>query len=103
MDITLNIAATAGDAVHLYRQDLNINGTGNDAQFPSATFKSIYVGSFSMDTGVLADVRQYISLPDIPISESQKFAIEYDLTDTTGTSINSTIVTLRAKSYNSKT
>ena len=69
LDITLNIAATAGDAVHLYRQDLNINGTGNDAQFPSATFKSIYVGSFSMDTGVLADVRQYISLPDIPISE----------------------------------
>ena len=97
LDITLAVAATAGDSVHLYRRDLNLLGTTDDATFPSANFKNIYIGSFHLD---LVATQQFISLPDIPISADQQFAIEYDLTASSGTQTNSTIVTIRPKTFN---
>ena len=99
LDITLSVAATAGDAVHLYRRDLNLLGSTDDANFPSANFKNIYIGSFPLD---LVATRQFILLPDIPISPDQQFAIEYNLTAASGTQTNSTVVTVRPQAYNVK-
>jgi len=99
LDITLTANATAGDAVHLYRRDMNVNGTTSDASVPDATNKSTYVGSFPLD---LVSTRQYVSLTDIPLVTDQEFYIEYDLTATSGTQTNATVVMVRPKTYNAE-
>jgi len=99
LDITLSAAATAGDAVHLYRRDLNLLGSTNNTTFPSATFKNIYVGSFPLAP---VATQQFILLTDIPISPDQQFAIEYDLTASSGTQTNGTVVKVRPQAYNVK-
>lgn len=100
IDITLATAATAGDSVHLYRQDLDMLGdSGVDANFPSATFKNIYMGSFPLDE---VATRQYIKLAAIPLTVKQNFAIEYDLSAVNGTQTNATVVKIVGNTYNAK-
>ena len=95
LNITMAVATVAGDAVHLYRRDLNISGT-NDATVPDANFKNIYVGSFPLD---LVATQQFISLTDIPITVDQEFYIENDSGQAT---TSTTILTITPKSYNNK-
>lgn len=74
LDIQMLAAPTAGAAIHLYRRDLNIEGT-NDASVPDTDFEHIYIGSFPLD---LVGTRQYIPLPAVPISADQEFYIKND-------------------------
>lgn len=95
LDIQMASAPVAGKSIHLYRRDLNISGA-NDAAVPNAAYKSIYVGSFPL---ALVGTRQYISLPDIPLSPDQEFYLENSsAVATTGT----TVLTIKPKSYNAK-
>ena len=98
LDITYTSAPTAGDAIHLYRRDLNFDGT-NDAVTPDANFKHTYMGSFALDP---AATRQYHTLTDIPLVIDQEFYIEFDVT-THSTATNSTTVKVTPKAYNVKT
>lgn len=99
LTIHLNEAPTAGDAVHLYRRDMNINGTVDDATQPDANWKQTYVGSFALD---LVTTIQYISLTDIPLVVDQEFYIEYNITSATADLSAATTVDIRPKSYNTK-
>ncbi len=73
------VSPSEGDLVHLYRRDINIDGT-NDATIPEAGYEHTYLGSFSVkDT----TAQQYISLPGIPLfSGDQEFYIENDADQT---------------------
>lgn len=97
LSITYASAPAAGDAIHLYRRDLNIDST-NDAVEPDANYKHVYVGSFPLDpsTG-----QQFHSLKDIPLTVEQDFYIEYDVT-TVSTATNATTVKITPKTYNAK-
>lgn len=95
LDITYTSAPTAGDAIHLYRRDLNFDGT-NDAVTPDANYKHTYMGSFPLDP---AATQQYHQLTDIPLVIDQEFYIEFDVT-THSTATNSTIVKVTPKTYN---
>ena len=97
LDITFTSAPTAGDAVHLYRRDLNIDST-NDAVEPDASYKNLLVGSFLLDPSA---TRQYHSLTDIPLTIEQDFYIELD-TASVATATNSTTVKVTPKTYNVK-
>jgi len=95
LTVTMGTAPAAGAAFHLYRRDMNIDGT-NDATVPDANFKNTYVGSFPVD---LVTTAQYISLTDIPLTIDQEFYIENDTgQSTTGT----TTLKVTPKSYNTK-
>jgi len=93
--VTYALAPAAGDAVHLYRRDLNIDGV-NGATVPTPTYKNIYVGSFSVD---LVATAQYISLPDIPLSADQEFYVENDSAQTISAGMT---LKVTPKSYNAK-
>lgn len=95
LTVTMAVAPSAGAAFHLYRRDINIDGT-NDATVPDANFKNTYVGSFPVD---LVTTAQYISLTDIPITVSQEFYIENDTGQSTS---GTTTVKVTPKSYNAK-
>ncbi len=95
LNVTMAVAPAAGAAIHLYRRDLNIDGT-NDATVPDANFKNIYVGSFPLD---LVTTAQYISLTDIPLTIDQEFYIENDSGQATS---GTTTLKITPKSYNVK-
>lgn len=95
LNVTMAVAPAAQAAIHLYRRDMNIDGT-NDAPQPDQNFKSIYVGSFLLD---LVTSAQYISLPDIPLTIDQEFYIENDSGQTT---TGTTTLKITPKSYNVK-
>lgn len=97
LDITFTSAPTAGDAIHLYRRDLNIDGT-NDAVEPSANYEEIYVGSFNLSP---VATRQFHSLNNIPLTDEQDFYIKYD-TASVATATNATVVKLKQQSFNVK-
>lgn len=84
LDVQMLAAPAAGAAIHLYRRDLNVQGT-NDAPVPDSDFEHIYLQSFPLD---LVSTRQYISLPAVPISADQEFYIKNDGGGaTTGTTV----------------
>jgi len=97
LTVTMSTAPSAGAAFHLYRRDLNIDGT-NDATVPDANYKNIYLGSFPID---LVTTIQYVSLPGIPLAPDQEFYLENDTGQTT-TSSTTTIVKITPRSYNVK-
>ena len=45
LGVTFGTAPAANSIVHLFARPLNIDGT-NDATIPSATYRSLYIGSF---------------------------------------------------------
>ena len=93
--VQMAVAPTDGAAIHLYRRDLNIDGT-NDAPVPDANFKSNCIGSFALD---LVASAQYLPLDGIPLTVDQEFYIENDTGQaTTGT----TVLKITPKTYNSK-
>ena len=95
LTVTMAVAPAAGAAFHLYRRDMNIDGT-NDSTVPDANFKSICVGSFLLD---LVTTIQYVSLTDIPLVVDQEFYIENDAGQST---TSTTIVKITPKTYNIK-
>ena len=95
LDVTMAVATVAGDAFHLYRRDMNIDGA-NHATVPDANFKNTYVGSFPLD---LVTSQQYISLTDIPLTVDQEFYIENDSGQTT---TGTTVLTIKPKTYNAQ-
>lgn len=71
-------APTEGDLVHLYRRDIDIDGT-NDATIPEAGYEHHYLGSFPVKD---VTSQQYISLKDCPASEDYELYIENDADQT---------------------
>lgn len=68
--------ATGSQVVNLYRQDLDVAGdTSADATAPATSFKSIYVGSFTIPP-LASNTTTYHTLIDVPISSNCVFAIE---------------------------
>ena len=95
LNVTMAVAPAAGAAFHLYRRDMNIDGT-NDSTAPDANFKSTYIGSFPLD---LVTSAQYISLTDIPLTVDQEFYLENDAGQATS---GTTVLKVTPKSYNAK-
>lgn len=84
LDVAMAVAPAAGKQFHLYRRDLNVDGT-DDAPVPDANNQSIYVGSFTLDA---VTARQYPVIPVVPLSKDQEFYIENDTGEsTTGTTV----------------
>lgn len=93
LSVTMASAPAAGKSFHLYRRDMNIDGT-SDATAPSLTYKNTYVGSFPL---ALVATAQTISLTDIPMTIDQEFYIENDsAVATSGT----TVLKVTPKSFN---
>lgn len=70
-DVTLMIAPTATTSstsmnVHLYRRDLNVDGTADNA-IPTSLKRDSYVGSFTVDA-TAANTTSYMTLVDVPLS-----------------------------------
>ena len=95
LDITMAVAPVAGSSIHLYRRDMNIDGS-NDSTVPDANFKNVYVGSFPLD---LVDTQQYISLTGVPLTLDQEFHIENDSGRATS---GTTVLKITPKTYNAK-
>lgn len=72
LGITFSSTPSASGAIHVYRRDLNIDGS-NSAPVPDNQFKQIHVGTFVPD---LVTTQQFLSLPSVPISTDQEFYIE---------------------------
>lgn len=67
------IAPVAGSSVHLFRRDLNIDGT-NDAPVPNASYEEQYVGSFALNT---VTTQQFSIIATVPLRNGdQEFYIK---------------------------
>jgi len=66
-------AVGSNKVVNLYRRDLNIDGT-NDAPVPSASYESLYVGSFVIPNG--ASATDYYPCPCVPLSKECSFYLK---------------------------
>lgn len=95
LNVTMAVSPSAGAAFHVYRRDLNIDGT-NDSPAPDANFKSVYVGSFIVD---LSTTAQYLSLNSVPLTVDQEFYIENDTGQSTS---GTTVLKVTPKAYNVK-
>jgi len=72
--LTCDFGAAVGNVtVNLYRQDFDIDGTA-DALAPSTTYKYLYVGSFTINSGQSASATYPLS--NVPIGKTCKFSIE---------------------------
>lgn len=70
-DVTLMITATASIAatstsVHLYRRDINVDGT-SDEKSPDTSNKQHYMGSFQIPAATTVSTTHYVQLTDIPL------------------------------------
>ena len=81
----LSGAATAGDTIDLYCKPLNVVNTTGDHLGPSTTLKSIYLGSFLVDSGDPAATDENyvlgpVALPNSYTSQVYEFYIFNNLT-----------------------
>jgi len=82
--------------INVYRRAMDMVGGTNDAAAPSATNKTLYVGSFALWQSMASASTGYFHLPNVPLSNACIFYIE----NTTGQQMNSAwSLTTRPKSY----
>lgn len=62
---TASIASTS-TAIHLYRRDLNFDGT-NDETAPGASNKNKYMGSFVVQAATTVSTTHYCQITDVPL------------------------------------
>ena len=73
------VAPTAGKAIDVYRQDIDIDGT-NDGPLPDLTYKRKYIGSFYPDAVTGA---QYLSIRGIQLPPKASFVLHNNATGQT--------------------
>ena len=89
-------ALVGRQVVNVYRQAMDMVGGSNDAAAPSATNKTLYVGSFALWQSMASASTGYFHLPNVPLCNACIFWIE----NTTGQQMNSAwSLTARPKSY----
>jgi len=81
----LSGSATANDTIDLYCKPLNVVNTTGDHEGPSTTLKSIYLGSFLVDSGDPAATDENyvlgpVALPNTKTSQEYEFYIYNNLT-----------------------
>lgn len=70
------LASTGSLTVNLYRVDQDIDGTAGDAPAPTASNRSVYVGSFVVPLSAASTGNLYIPLNDVPLSQVNSFYVE---------------------------
>lgn len=70
------IASTGSPSINLYRVDQNIDGTAGDAPVPTASNRSLFVGTFVVPLSAASTGNLYLPVTDVPLSSDQYFYVE---------------------------
>lgn len=76
-------ASNANGYVALYRVDQDMgSATAADGTYPSSNYRNTYVGNFTIPNSLASTSVIYVPILDVPIGESQQFALENSASQT---------------------